>query len=71
MPYIEYLGLWPDWGVGQIADDHKSNTKNIPGAETFRRSSHMFHSDSRNSSYAQKSVFSYERVLVKARILDS
>jgi hypothetical protein len=25
------------------------NTKNNPGAETFRRSSHMFHSDSKNS----------------------
>jgi hypothetical protein len=45
--------------------------KNIPGAETYRMSSHMFNSDSRNSSYAQKSVFSLERVLVKARILDS
>jgi hypothetical protein len=32
--------------------------KNIPGAETFRRSPHMFNSDGRNSSYAQKSVFS-------------
>jgi hypothetical protein len=31
----------------------------------------MFHSDSRNSSYALKSVFSKERVLVKAQILDS
>jgi hypothetical protein len=30
--------------------------KNIPGGETFRRRSHMLHSDSRNSSYAQKSV---------------
>jgi hypothetical protein len=40
------------------ADDHGSNTKNISGAETFRKSPHMFNSDRRNSSYAQKSVFS-------------
>jgi hypothetical protein len=44
---------------------------NISGAETLRKSPHMFHSDSRNSSNAQKSVFSEERVLVKARILNS
>jgi hypothetical protein len=31
----------------------------------------MFNSDSRNSSYAQKNVFSKERDLAKARILDS
>jgi hypothetical protein len=53
MPYIENLGLWPDWGV-----DHEPSTQNIPGAETFRRGSHMFNSESRNSSYAQKSEFS-------------
>jgi hypothetical protein len=31
----------------------------------------MFDSDSRNSSYSQKSLFSKEMVLVKAQILDS
>jgi hypothetical protein len=31
----------------------------------------MFHSDSRNSSYVKKSVFSEESVLVKAKTLDS
>jgi hypothetical protein len=58
MPYIENLGLCPDWGVGTGADDHGSHTKNIPGAETFQRSPYMFNSDSRNSNYAQKSVIS-------------
>jgi hypothetical protein len=58
MPYIENLGLWPDWEVATGADDHEFRTKNIPGAKTFRRSLHIFNSDSRNSSYAPKSVFS-------------
>jgi hypothetical protein len=58
MPYIEKLGLWPDWGVGHRRRWPWSNTKNISGSETFRRIPHMFNSDSMNSSYAQKSVFS-------------
>jgi hypothetical protein len=39
--------------IGELAtgeDGHGTNTQNIPGADTFRRISHMFHSDSRNSS---------------------
>jgi hypothetical protein len=27
MPYIENLGLWPDWGVGHWPDDNGPNTK--------------------------------------------
>jgi hypothetical protein len=68
------LKIWDFGRIGEWAidaDDHETNAKNVPGAETFRRSSLMFDSDSRNSSYALKSVFSKGRVLVKARILDS
>jgi hypothetical protein len=62
------------WDFGRIgkkvigADDHGSNAKkNISGAETLKMSPHMLDSDNRNSSYAQKRVFYWERVLVKAR----
>jgi hypothetical protein len=44
-------------GIGYV-------TKNISVAETFQKNTHMFNSDSLvNLSYAQKSVFSLERVL--------
>jgi hypothetical protein len=52
MPYIENLGLGPDWGVGHRLRWPWVHTQNILGAETFRRSPHIINSDNRNSSYA-------------------
>jgi hypothetical protein len=74
VPSYRILEFWDFDRIREQAtgvDDHKSLTENNLYAETFQTSSHMFKSDSRNSSYACKSAFFVVRVLVKARFLDS
>jgi hypothetical protein len=49
----------PDWAIG--ADDDESQTQNNPCDETFQMNTRMSNSDCRNSSYAQKSIFSLRK----------